>query len=187
MGTNFITTTNQKITSIISGQLSANDIPEGNIKTIEIGTSITSLGDNCFSNLQYLKNVVISKNVISIGENCFSNSTITSLRIPSNVSTIGNNCFNDCSQLVSIVFDNIQNLTNIGENLFNEDIRRTITLYNASSDNNAVNAVPSSLKIQLDKLTKLIINYLTTEYKQITISVKTVLLSNKLLKITNKK
>lgn len=187
METKFVKTTNEIITISIIGELKDTDIPLENIKTIEIGTLITSLGNSCFSGMQYLSKVIISENVTSIGESCFSNTLITSLRIPSSVNTIGNNCFNNCPKLNSIVFNDIQNITNIGLHLFNENIERTIILYNASRDNTAINQVPTLLKTQLDVLTNAIINYIPEEYIPILIPVNTVILGNTILKLASTK
>ncbi len=65
------------------------------------------------------KNTEIPNSVTTIGNNAFSNcSGLTSITIPGSVTTIGENAFNNCYRLESITIGN--GVTSIGENAFED-------------------------------------------------------------------
>ena len=63
---------------------------------------VDSLGGNCFSG-SGLTSITIPSSVTSLGEACFSLcSGLTSITIPSSVTSLGDYCFYDCDGLTSI-------------------------------------------------------------------------------------
>ena len=65
--------------------------------------SVTSIGDNAFSNWPCPTSVTIPSSVTSIGESAFHGcSGLTSVTIPEGVTSIGNYAFKDCEGLTSL-------------------------------------------------------------------------------------
>ena len=121
-----------------------------NLKELLVVSNITSMGNYCFSGCTSIQNINISKlleikdycfekcenllistlsnTTTSLGEFCFSNCLrITSLIIPSTVTTIKNNCFDGSINLANLIFENCNNLTFCGTNLFN-NLQSTIVM-----------------------------------------------------------
>lgn len=95
-----------------SSTLTVAEVPN-NIKTIEIGNCVTSLGEDCLHVQQELTSVTISSSVESIGSKCFSYCTkLQNILVPNSVTTIGERCWIDCSALSSVTMsDNVQVLS----------------------------------------------------------------------------
>ena len=73
-----------------------------NLSSINIPSSVTSLGDQCFYYCSKLKSVDIPSSVTSLGNCCFSDySGLKSINIPSSVTSLGKYCFESCSKLDS--------------------------------------------------------------------------------------
>ena len=73
------------------------------LNKIEIPSSVTKFGDRCFLNCTGLASINIPSSVTSLGESCFNGcSGLTSIVIPSSVTSLPNSCFADCSSLASI-------------------------------------------------------------------------------------
>jgi len=73
------------------------------LTSIEIPSSVTSLGGFCFSGCSSLTSIEIPSSVTSLGENCFAScSGLTSITIPSSVTSLGSSCFSGCRGLTSI-------------------------------------------------------------------------------------
>ena len=86
------------------------------ITSVNLPSTVTSLGDNCFQNCSNLTEINISK-VTSLGESCFySCSSLTSINLPL-VTSLGNACFRGCTGLTSIELPSVTSLDN---NCFNE-------------------------------------------------------------------
>ena len=82
-----------------------------------IPSSVTSLGDQCFSGCESLTSITIPSSVTSLGEWCFYGcSSLTSINLPSSVTSLGEGCFHACSSLTSI--DIPSSVTSIGEVCF---------------------------------------------------------------------
>lgn len=65
--------------------------------------TVTSLGDNCFSNCSGLVSITIPSTVTLLGNFCFSGcSSLTSITIPESVTSLGIYCFMNCTSLDSI-------------------------------------------------------------------------------------
>jgi len=77
------------------------------IKTYEIPSTVTRIGDEAFSGSSSLTSVTIPNSVTEIGIEAFSDcSSLTSITIPNLVSEINNNVFSGCSSLTSITISN---------------------------------------------------------------------------------
>jgi hypothetical protein len=73
------------------------------IKKVEIGSSVTSIGDNAFQSCYSLSSITIPSSVTSIGIYAFQScSSLSSITIPSSVTSIGGNAFQSCYSLSSI-------------------------------------------------------------------------------------
>lgn len=111
------------------------------IQKITVPANITSLPNNCFSGMWYLKTlelpagmttipaglcencnnlgtVTLPEGITSIGENAFHNcSRLGSITIPSTVTVIDKNAFNNCSRLAKLKFSGTK-ITTIEESAF---------------------------------------------------------------------
>ena len=74
-----------------------------NIKRIIIDDSVTSIGNEAFSDCSSLTSVTIGNNVTIIGNSAFSDcSSLTSVTIPNSVTTIGYSAFGGCINITQI-------------------------------------------------------------------------------------
>lgn len=96
----------------ISGSISGNDYtPTSQIpnvtsaKKIEIGNTVTSIGNYAFSYCHSLTSVTIPDTMTSIGQSAFSYCySLTSVAIPDHVTSIGSEVFMSCNVLQSATF-----------------------------------------------------------------------------------
>ena len=73
------------------------------IKSVNIPTTVTSLGNYCFQNCQSLTGITIPDAVTSLGFGCFKNcSSLSAVTIPDSVTSINFWCFSYCSKLTSV-------------------------------------------------------------------------------------
>ena len=87
------------------------------IKAIEIGSGVTSIGQNAFSGCSGLTSVAIPNSVTSINFLAFLNCTsLTSVTIPNSMTSIGGLAFGRCSSLTSVTIPN--SVTSIGSEAF---------------------------------------------------------------------
>ena len=66
--------------------------------------SVIALEDSCFENCNGLTSIDIPSSVTSLGDRCFFCSSLTSIIIPSSVTSLGENCFMCSFNLKSIYF-----------------------------------------------------------------------------------
>ena len=77
-----------------------------NIKTVVIGSGVTSIGKSAFGGCTSLSSVTISSSVTSIGTDAFSSCySLSSVTIPSSVTSIGDGAFSFSTSLSSINVD----------------------------------------------------------------------------------
>ena len=87
------------------------------LTSVTIGNSVTSIGDRAFYYCSGLTSVTIGNSVKSIGDKAFYGcSGLTSVTIPNSVTSIGGYAFSDCSGLTSVTIGN--SVTSIGSFAF---------------------------------------------------------------------
>ena len=87
------------------------------IKSVELSSNVTSIGDWAFYGCSSLTSITISEGVTSIGDEVFHGcSSLTSITLPAGVTSIGNYAFCGCSSLTSITLP--EGVTSIGESAF---------------------------------------------------------------------
>ena len=87
------------------------------LTSITIPSSVTSLGESCFSYCSGLTSITIPSSVTSLGASCFKDcSGLTSINIPSSVTSLGASCFDGCSGLTSITIPS--SVTSLGKSCF---------------------------------------------------------------------
>lgn len=87
------------------------------LKSVTIPNSITSIDQYAFGSCYSLESVVVPDSVTSIGVYAFNEcKTLASVTIPNSVTTIGSDAFRGCSALKSVTIPN--GVTSIGQNTF---------------------------------------------------------------------
>ena len=87
------------------------------LKRVEVGSSVTSIGNNAFNSCYSLSSVVIPDSVTSIGSGAFSTCySLSSVVIPDSVTSIGDHAFYYCYSLSSVVIPD--SVTSIGSSTF---------------------------------------------------------------------
>ena len=87
-----------------------------NLKSVDIHSLVSSLGERCFANCSSLKTIQIPSSITNIPYQCFYNSGLESVEIPQSVTTIGKECFSSCDNLTYVHIPT--SVTNIGTYCF---------------------------------------------------------------------
>ena len=87
------------------------------LTSVEIGDSVTSIGELAFHDCDSLTSVIIPDSVTSIGDGAFRDcDSLTSVEIGDSVTSIGDGAFHDCDSLTSVeIGDSVES---IGNNAF---------------------------------------------------------------------
>ena len=128
----------------------------GQLVSVTIPNSVTSIGDFAFSYCQKLTSIDIPNSVTSLGAYAFDNCyALSSVHLSNSITSIGNSTFKSCHSLTSIVIP--ASVTSIGDNAFNDcihlssiDIPNSVTeiryyAFNNCTDLSSVR-LPNSLK-----------------------------------------
>lgn len=87
------------------------------LKNITIGSCVTEIGVNAFTDCESLTSVVFPENVTTIGENAFSKcSGLNSVSFPKSLTVIDNGAFSGCNALTSVIIP--ENVQTVGFNAF---------------------------------------------------------------------
>ena len=94
-----------------------------NLTSVTIPSSVTSIGYEAFCECWGLTSITIPNSVTTIGERAFFDSGLTSVTIPNSVTSIGDDAFKNCYYLTSVSIGN--GVTTIGQSAFNGCLRIT--------------------------------------------------------------
>ena len=90
---------------------------DGQLATVQLPESLTSIGDGAFDGCRSLTSIAIPDGVTAIGKSAFSDCTsLTSIAIPDGVTAIDDFTFFRCTSLASVVIPD--SVTSIGEKAF---------------------------------------------------------------------
>ena len=88
-----------------------------NYRSVTLGDSVTTIGDNAFQSCFALQSVTLGDSITSIGIGAFYGCRELQLvTIPNSVISIGDNAFEDCSKLQSVIIPD--SVTSIGDYAF---------------------------------------------------------------------
>lgn len=73
------------------------------LKTLDVGTNVTYIGDNAFQNCTAMTTATLGNKITSIGSYAFDGcKALTGIVIPNAVTSIGNYGFKNCSSMISV-------------------------------------------------------------------------------------
>ena len=115
------------------------------IRTVDIGSGVTTIGNNAFSDCKNLTAVTIPDSVTAIGDGAFSGcESLASVSIPGRVTAIGDSAFSNCSSLADItVASGNSAYSSVDGVLFNAD-QTILHTYPAGKSSKSYN-VPASV------------------------------------------
>jgi hypothetical protein len=138
------------------------------LTSISIPNSVTSIPDTCFTACSSLNSISIPNSVTSLGIGCFIGCRyLTSISIPNSVTSIGSNCFQDCVALPSITFPN--SITSIGRRMFRRCSSLTSVIFNNPSQ---ITSIGITIFDQIPASRITITFYNTASYDNLNVTVK---------------
>ncbi len=110
-------------TGTMTNWITSSKVPWGSyrkrIKTVNISSGLTSIGDHAFEVCTNLASVTIPDSVTSIGKSAFDGCTsLTNVTIGDSVTSIGDYAFRECTSLTSVTIGN--SVKSIGSSAFRE-------------------------------------------------------------------
>ncbi len=112
------------------------------IRTVDIGSGVTTIGNNAFSDCKNLTAVTIPDSVTAIGDGAFSGcESLASVSIPGSVTAIGAGAFSGCESLTSVPVPS--SVTAIGDSAFSNC--SSLADINVASGNSAYSSVDGVL------------------------------------------
>ncbi len=92
---------------------------DSSVVDLILPNTITNIGSIApFKNCKFLKNIILPIGLTQLPESTFqSNTSLYQIKIPPNIKFIGSYCFFNCWSLNTIIFDNVLNITNVGNNI----------------------------------------------------------------------
>ena len=151
------------VTYILDGAFQGTDI-----KSVQIPSSVTVIGNKAFANCTYLEQIEIPSGVTQIGNDAFNGcKKISTLTIPEKISVLGENAFANCSSLKTVYYNAVSCSSggySVGSNFYpvfaNTPIEALMigskvskipaNLFNPSSSNSfrfTVVTIPSSVRV----------------------------------------
>ena len=90
-----------------------------NIKTLELASSVTSIGEFTFRDCKLIETITFPNGLTSIGKSAFLGCTsLKELSFPASLTKIDGNAFWNCTSLASVEFDDASNLTSLSDTIF---------------------------------------------------------------------
>ena len=131
-----------------------NQVYQNTLQKVEIGSGVTSIGNDAFGGCYSLSSITIPSGVTSIGLEAFSECySLSSITIPSGVTSIGDGAFSECYSLSSITIPS--GVTSIGDGAFGNcngvkyyDFARH-TAVPTLSNNNAFRSISADCEIRV--------------------------------------
>ena len=115
-----------------SSAITNNEVTKANLRSVEIGQCVTSIGASAFFNCTSLTSVTIPNSVTSIGAEAFRwCGSLTSVVIPDSVTSIGGFAFYYSSGLTNVTIGS--GVTTIGQSVFLDCSRLTSVTVNATT------------------------------------------------------
>lgn len=97
-----------------------------NIKAVNIGDGVTSVGDYAFSDYESLTRATLPDGLVSIGKNAFYSSSLVEITFPNSLISIGNDAFRYCNSLTSLTLPD--SLVSIGDYAFGDCDLDSVTI-----------------------------------------------------------
>ena len=96
----------------------------GKVHSVVLPQSCRVIGKQAFEGCQFQKEVIFPQNVVAINERAFArNQRLKKVNFPEKLHRLGKECYKECSNLVSVKFDNMCVLRRIPEGAFDSCLR----------------------------------------------------------------